>query len=221
MNVTTNNRLIGIAIVLIVLFLLTWLIPSKKTRTKHQAPIPIAAVPIGSRTSSNPAVRLSTIHSGASPASGNSVITTKLFAPTSLSSKAEVGTNSKRPGSAVASATKDEADLKPLSHSTVRVSTGKHYVSHRQQLFVPSPAREAKTGFYVQLAGFRKMRDAQRMTSRLHHQLIRAKIDQTVVNGHRYYRVWLGPYRTRRLAEKERERMARHGFRSAWVSRRH
>lgn len=219
MNVTTNNRLIGIAIALIVLFLLTWLIPGNKTRSTRQPSIPVAAVPVGSRTSSNPSVRLSTIHSVASVASGNSITTTKTLVPSSLTGKAEGNTNAKRPAPVAAIGTKEKVALKPSSRSAVRISTGQNFTSHQHRPVAPSLARKAKAGFYVQLAGFRRIRDAQRMASRLHHRSIRAKIDQTMINGHRYYRVWLGPYRTRRLAEKERLHMARHGFRSAWVSR--
>ena len=220
MKVTANNRLIGIAVALIVMFLLTWLIPSTKVKVKpkQSQSIPVAAVPIGSSTSPNAPADATSTSLAVSSKSQAAMTKANTVGLKSSSDKNAERTFANNPAPA---GTADTATALPKEQSArrpVQLPTGQKNARLQKRTAVPPSHRGAAASFYIQIASFGDLRDARKMRSMLRHKSIRAHIDHAAVNGHSYYRLRLGPYPTRKAAEMERRRMVHDGYKHAWVS---
>lgn len=219
MNVTTNNRLIGIAVALIVLFLLTWLIPSKKKRPMRSQSIPVAAIPVGSGASSDSSTKVASTRSVA-PSNGEGTMAktnpTGLTSP--LTEKDKGRSPSENPKLEGARGVATTAPQQQSTRKSLRAPTKQMNAQRRKSPPVSASSMGTAAKFYVQIASFRHRGDAKKMTSLLHRKSIKAHINRVMVDGHPYFRLQLGPYPTRKDAEAERVHMIREGYKHAWIS---
>lgn len=221
MNVTTNNRLIGIAVALIALFALSWLIPGQKARPRRSRSIPVAAVPVGSSTSPNPSVQATPLHSGTPSVSESAVVSTNPEASMALTKATKESPPEKRRAAEREAGGPSVAPPKQSPRPAARAPARQQAVALKKRVLVPSSAKDATAGFYIQIASYRDFGDARKTASLLRHKFVRTKINRTMLKGHRYYRVRLGPYSTRHMAEAVSRRLAGDGFHHTWVIRSH
>lgn len=237
MKITTHNRLIGVAVILIVVFMLTWLIPTRKPRPTRHA-VPVAAVPVGAKANSESnqqgvaIVSTSATPSGSTASERSLAEVSSAQMPTAISSPATTGasanaasngnesvTTNPTPPLSTASqaisgyaASSQQSESASVTAKPARLTTTSHHEKANR-------ARSPKTtrGFYVQVGSYSSLSGAKKVLTRLRSKGIRARVDRAIVGGHRYYRVRIGSFSQKSSANNMRKRVSDVGYRTARV----
>lgn len=233
MNETIRNRLIGVAVVLIILFLLTLLIPSHHSESAHPA-LAVSAVPVGSSAGTPPAPGSSAETSSAPAAplnqigGSNGVENTASPPPAAtVAAPADSAVGSVTPSSLSARSAPSIADNQPVKalapahrEPQARPDTNTHGTPKAAAVKV-SPDRSAKASsdnaFYVQVGSYHVQNNARNVEDGLKKAGYAVKIDPVSVSGHRFYRVRVGPFSDKGTARAARKRIAASGYKNARV----
>lgn len=208
MNETLRNRLIGLAVVLVVLFLLSWLIPRHPPRVADSgAAIPVTAVPVNGDGALRAPVAAAT------------------SAPPASSTAAPAANGSQNGGSAATQPPQDAAAApasapsaviapapKPAPASTPAAS------SAPQPQPAATPAKRDSGGtVVVQVGSYSESANAEKVLLMLRKKGYRGDVVPVTVAAKRYYRVQVGPYADKASAEGALRRLSVDGFKGARV----
>ena len=210
MNDTTRNRLIGLAVILVILFLLSWLIP-QQPRTPGGESIPVAAVPVGSSSTVVAPVAtapdVTPVGEATHASSGDDGIRTQPY---------DTGNNAaataQRQPPAAAEKQGAPADVSPAPSQGAATSA---VVKHDN-----APEKTQATGAgaaFVQIGSYSDSSNAQSVLSELRKKGYRAEVDQVTVAGKSYHRVRVGPYKDRDAASTAQKKLAADGYKGSAV----
>lgn len=207
MNDTLRNRLIGLAVVLVVLFLLSWLIPRHPTPAADgRGAIPVTAVPVnGNGALSAPAAAATSAAPAAStaaPAASHPQNSTAATMPPPRPDAA-----APVPGPSVATT----PSQKPVAASTSAAIPA-------PQPAESSPAKPDSGGnVVVQVGSYSESANAEKVLLMLRKKGYRGDVVPVTVAAKHYYRVQVGPYADKASAEGALRRLSVDGFKGARV----
>jgi len=212
MNTVLRNRLIGLAIVLIVVFLLSRLI-IRHQPVQDEHSIPVSAISVGSASvaTASSAIKPApptaggvAIGSVASTDTGG--IQTQPYRPTETA-----GTSAENDGAAASAAqTAIAASAPPQAKAPqVHLQPSTKLPTAASKPAAPDRARGRS---YVQIGSYSDTGNAQKMLSSLQQKRFHGLIDTVTIKGKIFHRVRVGPYAGKPDAAKAQGQLAARGF---------
>lgn len=231
MNTTMRNRLIGLVIVLVVLFLLSWLIPRHQP-AKDEHSIPVSAIAVGSSSvaAASSAMKPAQTMAGGVAAGGMTSadngggIQTQPYqsagaAGTSTDSdgtQASAAQTASQYATAIAAPTQAEAPHPKPKAKTPAAAPQSHAKPNIQTPAAASyPASPGDA--YIQIGSYGEMANAQKMLSSLKQKGFRARIDTAAIKGKTFYRVRVGPYVDKNAATTVQRQLTAKGYKGTQV----
>lgn len=213
MNDTMRNRLIGLAVILVILFLLSWLIPRQPKAPSGES-IPVAAVPVGAASTAVATVAsapdVTPVGEAASASTGDDGIRTQPYSANDnaqTAAQAQSAAPAGRPGARV------DVSSAPAVPTPAQAAASDTPVKHEP---APDKAAAASAAF-VQIGSYSDAGNAQSVLSELRKKGYRADVDQVTVGGKSFHRVRVGPYSNRDAAGAAQKKLAAEGYKGSTV----
>jgi len=216
MNTVSRNRLIGLAIVLIVVFLLSRLI-TRHQPVQDEHSIPVSAISVGS---ASVAMASSAIKPAPPTAGGVAIgsvvstdtggIQTQPYRPT------ETAGTSAENGGAAASAAQTASQTAIAASAPPQAKAPQVHLQPSTKLPTaaskPAAPDRARDRPYVQIGSYSDTGNAQKMLSSLQQKGFHGLIDTVTIKGKIFHRVRVGPYDGKPDAAKAQGQLAARGF---------
>lgn len=232
MNTTMRNRLIGLVIVLVVLFLLSWLIPRHQSARDEHA-VPVSAIPVGtasvaaasSAMKPAQATAASGVTSGGMTSAEDDGIHTQPYQSAEPAASTTGNGNTQASAAQAASqyataAAPTQAEA-PQSHPKPRTKASaaapQSHPKPRTKIPAVTSYPASRGDAYVQIGSYGEMANAQKMLSSLKQKGFRGRIDTVAVKSKTFYRVRVGPYVDKNAATKAQRQLTAKGHKGTQV----
>lgn len=212
MNTVLRNRLIGLAIVLIVVFLLSRLIlPHQPVQDVRS--IPVSTIPVGSASVATASSAIKPAPPTAGGVAIGSVASTDTGGiHTQPYRPAETAGTSAENGGAAASTAQTASQTAIATSAPPQAKAPQVHLQPSTKLPTAASKPVAPDRSYVQIGSYSDTGNAQKMLSSLQQKRFHGLIDTVTIKGKIFHRVRVGPYAGKPDAAKAQGQLAARGF---------